>query len=336
MGYRVAVLGASGAVGRAMLSILAERSFPVQDMVALASSRSVGRALSFGADDVLQVQDAQTYDFKGTDFVFASAGGKVSEALAPKAAAAGAVVIDNSSHFRNDPEVPLVVPEVNPQALDAPLAKGIVANPNCSTIQMVVALKPLHDCAQIKRVVVATYQSVSGSGHRGIRELEAQLRALSQAKDFSCQVFPKPIAHNAIPHIDVFEDDGSTREERKISRETRKIMHADIAVMATCVRIPTFIGHGLAVNLECAKPLTLSQARAALEKAPGIEVIDRRVDGGYVTPVDCVGSDEVFVSRLRRDPSVPQGLSFWCVADNLRKGAALNAVQIGELLIARA
>ena len=332
MAYKVAVVGASGNVGRELLSILAERDFPVSEVVALASERSAGGEVSFGDDD-LKIQRLDNYNFKGVDIVLSSAGAKVSAAFAPKAAAAGAVVIDNTSQFRMDPDVPLVVPEVNPQAIVGYKKRGIIANPNCSTIQMVVALKPLHDLAKIKRVVVATYQSVSGAGKEGMDELFNQTRAIYMNGSIERTKFTKQIAFNLIPHIDVFMDDGYTKEEWKMAVETRKILDPDIPVTATCVRAPIFIGHSEAVNVEFERPISEEEARSALRDAPGITVIDHRVDEGYVTPQECAGEDAVFVSRLRKDPTVPYGLNFWCVSDNLRKGAALNAVQIAEVLI---
>ncbi|MET1027738.1 MAG: aspartate-semialdehyde dehydrogenase [Dongiaceae bacterium] len=333
MAYKVAVVGATGNVGREILSTLAERQFPVSEVVALASERSVGSEVSFGEDDILKVQRLDTYNFKGVDIVLSSPGAKVSAVHSPKAAAAGAVVIDNTSHFRMDPDVPLIVPEVNPQAIIGYKKRGIIANPNCSTIQMVVALKPLHDLARIKRVVVATYQSVSGAGKEGMDELFNQTRAIYMNGAIERNKFTKQIAFNLIPHIDVFMDDGYTKEEWKMSVETRKILDPDISVTATCVRAPIFIGHSEAVNVEFETPISEEEARTALRDAEGITVIDHRVDEGYVTPAECAGEDAVFVSRVRKDPTVKYGLNFWCVSDNLRKGAALNAVQIAELLI---
>jgi aspartate-semialdehyde dehydrogenase len=334
MGFRVAVVGATGNVGREMLATLAERNFPVDEIVALASSASVGREVSFGDDDVLQVQALDTFDFRGTDIVLSSPGSKASAAFAPRAAKAGAVVIDNTSHWRMEPDVPLVVPEVNPQAIAGYQKRGIIANPNCSTIQMVVALKPLHDLAKIKRVVVATYQSVSGAGRAAMDELFSQTRSIYVNDPIKPEELTKQIAFNVIPHIDVFMDDGATKEEWKMAVETRKILDPDIAVTATCVRVPVFIGHAEAVNVEFARPLSEERARRALHDAPGIIVLDHRADAGYVTPVEAAGEDAVYVSRIRRDPTVPHGLNLWVVADNLRKGAALNAVQIAELLAA--
>jgi aspartate-semialdehyde dehydrogenase len=335
MGYKVAVVGATGNVGREMLQILAEREFPVSEVVALASERSAGSEVSFGEDDVLRVEDLARYDFRGVDIVLSSPGSKISAQFAPKAAAAGAVVIDNTSHFRMDPDVPLVVPEVNPDAIAGYRRKGIIANPNCSTIQMVVALKPLHDLAQIRRVVVATYQSVSGAGKEAMDELFSQTRAIYVNDPVEKTRFTKQIAFNVIPHIDSFMDDGATKEEWKMMVETKKILDPAIKVTATCVRVPVFIGHAEAINVEFARPIDAEQARAALRRSPGISVIDRRVDEGYVTPVECAGDDLVFVSRVREDHTVENGLSLWVVSDNLRKGAALNAVQIAETLIGK-
>jgi aspartate-semialdehyde dehydrogenase len=333
MGYRVAVVGATGNVGREILTTLAERQFPADDVVALASSRSIGREVSFGEDDILKVQALDSYDFRGIDIVLSSPGAKVSDVFAPHATKAGAVVIDNTSRFRMEPDVPLVVPEVNPQAIAQCTKRGIIANPNCSTIQMVVALKPLHDLARIKRVVVATYQSVSGAGRASMDELFNQTRSIYVNDPMKPEHFTKQIAFNVIPQCDIFMDDGSTKEEWKMAVETRKILDPDIAVAATCVRVPVFIGHGEAINVEFETPLSEEKARAALRQAPGVTVVDHRADEGYVTPAEAAGEDAVYVSRIRRDPTVPYGLSLWVVADNLRKGAALNAVQIAEILV---
>ena len=333
MGYRVAVIGATGNVGREMLSILAEREFPVDEVVALASERSVGRQVSFGEDDVLDVQDLAKFDFKGIDIALSSPGAKVSAVHSPRAARAGAVVIDNTSQFRMDPDVPLVVPEVNPQAIAGFGKKGIIANPNCSTIQMVVALKPLHELAKIRRVVVSTYQSVSGAGKEAMDELFNQTRAVYVNDPIVKERFTKQIAFNVIPHIDVFMDDGMTKEEWKMVVETKKILDPAIKVVSHCVRVPVFIGHAEMVNIECENPISADEARAALRRAPGISVVDHRADEGYVTPVEAAGDDLVYVSRIREDSTVENGLSFWVVADNLRKGAALNAVQIAETLV---
>jgi aspartate-semialdehyde dehydrogenase len=334
MGFNVAVVGATGNVGREMLATLAERNFPADEVVALASSQSVGREVSFGDDDILQVQALDSFDFRRTDIVLSSPGGKVSAAFAPRAAKAGAIVIDNTSYFRMEPDVPLVVPEVNPQAIAQYQKRGIIANPNCSTIQMVVALKPLHDLARIKRVVVSTYQSVSGAGRAAMDELFSQTRSIYVNDPIKPEQLTKQIAFNVIPHIDVFMEDGDTKEEWKMAVETRKILDPDIAVTATCVRVPVFIGHAEAVNVEFERPIGEDEARAALQNAPGIVVLDHRRDEGYVTPAESAGEDAVYVSRIRRDPTVPHGLNLWVVADNLRKGAALNAIQIAEILAA--
>ena len=335
MGYKVAVMGATGNVGRELLAIMAERNFPADEVVALASSRSVGREISFGEEKILKVQDLAAFDFTGTDIVLSSPGASVSSQFSPKAAAAGAVVVDNTSHFRMEPDIPLVVPEVNPGAIAGYTKRGIIANPNCSTIQMVVALKPLHDIAKIKRVVVATYQSTSGAGKAAMDELFEQTKGIyaNEPAESNRKKFTKQIAFNCIPHIDKFMDDGSTKEEWKMVVETKKIMDPDIDVIATCVRIPTFIGHGEAVHVEFENPITDEQAREALRNAPGVVVVDHRADEGYVTPVESAGEDATYVSRIRKDPTVPNGLAFWCVSDNLRKGAALNTVQIAEELI---
>lgn len=332
MGYKVAIVGASGNVGREMLATLKERNFPISEIVALASSRSAGNEVSFGDDD-LKIQDLAKYDFKGTDIVLSSAGAKVSAEFAPRATAAGAVVIDNTSHFRMDPDVPLVVPEVNPEAIADYKKKGIIANPNCSTIQMVVALKPLHDAAKIKRVVVSTYQSVSGAGKEAMDELFNQTRAIFMNGSPQASVLKKQIAFNVIPQIDVFMDDRRTKEEWKMDVETRKILDKNIKVCANCVRVPSFIGHAEMVNVEFENELTVPDAMSLLQKAAGIQVIDLETEMEFVTPVEIQGEDSVFISRLREDTTVENGLNFWCVSDNLRKGAALNAVQIAELLI---
>jgi aspartate-semialdehyde dehydrogenase len=332
MAYKVAVVGATGNVGREMLGVLAERKFPVSEVHAVASARTAGTEVSFGEDDILKVQDLDKYDFKGVDIALFSPGAKVSAVHAPRAAKAGAVVIDNTSYFRMDKDVPLVVPEVNPQAIAQHTKKGIIANPNCSTIQMVVALKPLHDMATIKRIVVSTYQSVSGAGRAAMDELFAQTRGIYVNDLPKPELFPKQIAFNVIPQIDIFMDDGSTKEEWKMVVETKKILDPTIAVSATCVRVPVFIGHAEAVNIECERPIDENAARRALQKAEGVVVVDHRTDEGYVTPEEVAGEDAVYVSRIRKDPSVANGLNLWIVADNLRKGAALNAVQIAELL----
>ncbi len=335
MGYKVAVIGATGNVGREVLSIMAERNFPADQVVALASHRSIGREISYGEDAVLQVQDLATYDFAGTDIALSSPGAKVSAEFSPKAAKAGCVVIDNTSQFRMDPDIPLVVPEVNPEAIAGYTKRNIIANPNCSTIQMVVALKPLHDIVPIKRIVVSTYQSVSGGGKSAMDELFNQTRGIfvNEPAEQHRENFTKQIAFNVIPHIDIFMDDGSTKEEWKMVAETRKILDPDIAVTATCVRAPVFVGHAEAINIEFDGPLSEDKARALLKSAPGIVVIDHRANEGYVTPQECAGEDAVFVSRIRKDPTVENGLNIWVVSDNLRKGAALNTVQIAEELI---
>jgi aspartate-semialdehyde dehydrogenase len=335
MGFRVAVVGATGAVGREMLKTLAEREFPVDDVVALASHRSVGQEVSFGEKRVLRVQNTETFDFSGWDIGLFSPGAAISAVQAPRAAAAGCIVIDNTSQFRMEPDVPLVVPEVNPEALSRHTKRGIIANPNCSTIQMVVALKPLHDRYHIRRVVVSTYQSVSGAGKEGMDELFTSTKAIFVNDPVKPQQFTKNIAFNCIPHIDKFMDDGATKEEWKMAVETRKILDPDIAVFATCVRVPVFIGHAEAISVEFEDAVNVGEARDLLRNAPGVVVVDGRDDGGYITPAECQGEDAVYVSRLRKDPTVPNGLGFWCVADNLRKGAALNAVQIAEELVAR-
>ncbi len=332
MGYRVAVAGATGAVGREILATLAERAFPADEVVPLASERSAGVTVSYGEDEELSVQDLSKFDFEGIDILLSSPGAKVSAEHSPRAAKAGAVVIDNTSHFRMDPEVPLVVPEVNPDAIAGYTRRNIIANPNCSTIQMVVALKPLHDLARIRRVVVSTYQSVSGGGKDMMDELFNQTRGIYVNEPVKPELFTKQIAFNVIPHIDVFMEDGATKEEWKMVVETKKILDPSILVHATCVRVPAFIGHAEAVNLEFENPIDEEDARQALRDAPGVTVIDHRVDEGYVTPVEAAGEDPVYVSRLRVDPTVEHGLSLWIVADNLRKGAALNAVQIAEEL----
>jgi aspartate-semialdehyde dehydrogenase len=334
MGYRVAVVGATGAVGREMLKTLDQRKFPATEVAALASGRSAGSEVSFGDKAVLKVQNLEKFDFKGWDIGLFSPGASVSAVHAPRAAEAGCIVIDNTSQFRMDPDVPLVVPEVNPQALGK-IRRGIIANPNCSTIQMVVALKPLHDRFRIRRVVVSTYQSVSGAGKEGMDELLLQSRRSLVHDLIAPENFTKQIAFNCIPHIDRFMEDGSTKEEWKMVVETKKILDPDIKVIATCVRVPVFIGHAEAVNVEFEHPVTVAEARAALREAPGVSVVDVREDGGYITPLECQGEDDTFVSRIRKDPTVEHGLAFWVVSDNLRKGAALNAVQIAEALIAK-
>ena len=334
MAYKVAVIGATGVVGREMLKTLVQRQFPVSEVVALASTRSVGREVSFGDDHTLKIKALDYYDFKGTDIALMSAGGAIAKEWAPKIAAQGCMVIDNSSAWRMDRQVPLVVPEVNADALND-IPRGIIANPNCSTAQLVVTLKPLHDLFKIKRVVVSTYQSVSGAGNDAMDELFTQTRAVFVADPIAQGTFTKQIAFNVIPHIDVFMDSGLTKEEWKMAVETQKILDPDIQVTATCVRVPVFVGHSEAVNIEFELPVTAEKARAALRAAPGVMVVDKREDGGYVTPIECAGEDATFVSRIRKDPTVENGLNMWIVSDNLRKGAALNAVQIAECLINR-
>ena len=333
MGFKIAVVGATGNVGREMLSILAEWAFPADEVVALASRRSQGSEVSYG-DKILKTKTLDTYDFSDVDLCLMSAGGEVSKEWSPKIAAQGAVVIDNSSAWRYDPDVPLVVPEVNAEAL-RDIRKGIVANPNCSTAQLVVALKPLHERATIKRVVVATYQSVSGAGKDGMDELDRQTKALYSLQDVQEKKFPKRIAFNLIPHIDVFMEDGYTKEEWKMMVETKKILDPKIKLTATCVRVPVFISHSEAVNVEFENPITADEARDILRAAPGVMVIDKREPGGYITPHEAAGEDATYISRIREDITVENGLSFWCVSDNLRKGAALNAVQIAEAMANR-
>ena len=332
MGYRVVVAGATGNVGREMLNILAEREFPVDDLAVLASRRSLGTEVSFG-DKTLKTEDLDTFDFTGWDMALFAIGSEATRKYAPKAAAAGCVVIDNSSLYRYDPEVPLIVPECNPDAIADYTNKNIIANPNCSTAQMVVALKPLHDRARIKRVVVSTYQSVSGAGKEGMDELWEQTKAVyNPTSEVPPAKFQKEIAFNVIPHIDSFMEDGSTKEEWKMVAETRKIVDPKIRVTATCVRVPVFVGHSEAVNIEFEDFLDEEEARDILREAPGIMVVDKRESGGYITPKECVGDFATFISRIRQDSTVENGLNLWCVSDNLRKGAALNAVQIAELL----
>lgn len=332
MGYTVAIVGATGNVGREILNILAERNFPVDTLIPLASSRSVGVNVAFGDKDI-PCQNLTTFDFKGVDIVLSSPGGKISAEYSPKAAAAGAIVIDNTSHWRMDTDVPLVVPEINPTDLKN-IKKGIVANPNCSTIQMLVALKPLHDIAPIKRVVVSTYQATSGGGKQAMDELFTQTRAIYVNDPIENEIFTKQIAFNCIPHIDVFMDDGYTKEEWKMRVETKKILSENIEVSATCVRVPSFIGHAESLTVEFDGIMNEDIARDALRNAQGVVVLDHREDGGYVTQVECAGEDAVYVSRIRNDTSINNSISFWCVSDNIRKGAALNTIQIAESLIA--
>ncbi|MDP2739365.1 MAG: aspartate-semialdehyde dehydrogenase [Pseudorhodobacter sp.] len=335
MGYRVVVAGATGNVGREMLNILAEREFPVDEIVALASRRSLGTEISFG-DRTLKTKDLDTFDFTGWDIALFAVGSEATKIYAPRAAAAGCVVIDNSSLYRYDPQVPLIVPEVNADAIIGYKAKNIIANPNCSTAQLVVALKPLHDRARIKRVVVATYQSVSGAGKEAIDELWDQTKGIYvPGQEVAPNKFPKQIAFNVIPHIDVFLDDGSTKEEWKMVAETKKILDKSIKLTATCVRVPVFVGHSEAVNIEFEDFLDEHEARDILREAPGVLVIDKREPGGYMTPVECVGDYATYISRIRQDSTIDNGINLWVVSDNLRKGAALNAVQIAELLGSR-
>ncbi len=332
MGYKVAVVGATGNVGREILNILAERHFPIDKIVALASRRSLGTELSFG-DQILSTKDLEQFDFSGWDIALFAVGSEATKLHAPRAAKAGCVVIDNSSLYRYDPDVPLIVPEVNADAIFGYSKKNIIANPNCSTAQMVVALKPLHDRATIKRVVVSTYQSVSGSGKDAIDELWNQTKGMYvPGQEVAPKVYPKQIAFNVIPHIDVFMEDGTTKEEWKMVAETKKIIDPKIKVTATCVRVPVFVGHSEAINIEFEEFLDEDEARDILREAPGLMVIDKREDGGYVSPVECVGDFATFVSRIRQDSTLENGLNLWCVSDNLRKGAALNAVQIAEVL----
>jgi aspartate-semialdehyde dehydrogenase len=334
MGYKVAVVGATGNVGREMLDILAERAFPADEVVPLASRRSQGVEVSYG-DKTLKTKTLDTYDFSDVDLCLMSAGGEVSKEWSPRIGAQGAIVIDNSSAWRYDPDVPLVVPEVNAEAVRGFAKKNIIANPNCSTAQLVVALKPLHDHARIKRVVVSTYQSVSGAGKEGMDELDRQTKALYSLQDVQEKKFPKRIAFNLIPHIDTFMEDGFTKEEWKMMVETKKILDPSIKLTATCVRVPVFIGHSESVNVEFEKPITADEARDILRSAPGVVVLDKREPGGYITPHEAAGEDATYISRIREDATVENGLAFWCVSDNLRKGAALNAVQIAESLVNR-
>ncbi|MGB3738441.1 MAG: aspartate-semialdehyde dehydrogenase [Pontixanthobacter sp.] len=333
MGYRVAVVGATGNVGREIMAVLAEREFPCDEVAAVASSRSHGSEVEFGdTGKMLKCRNIEYFDWAGWDIALFAAGSAVAKEYAPKAAAAGCVVIDNSSLYRMDPDVPLIVPEVNPQAIGGYKKRNIIANPNCSTAQMVVALKPLHDAATITRVIVSTYQSVSGAGKAGMDELFEQSRAIFVGDKPEPTVFTKQIAFNVIPHIDTFLDDGSTKEEWKMVAETKKILDPKVKVSATCVRVPVFVGHSEAIHVEFANELSAKDAQDLLREAPGIMLVDKREDGGYVTPVECAGDSATYISRVREDPTVDNGLVLWCVSDNLRKGAALNAVQIAELL----
>jgi aspartate-semialdehyde dehydrogenase len=335
MGYNIAIVGATGNVGREMLSILSERQFPVNELYAVASRRSLGVEVSWG-ETALKCKDLASFDFSGIDFCLMSAGGSVSKEWSPKIAAKGAIVIDNSSAWRYDQDVPLIVPEVNADAVAGYVKKRIIANPNCSTAQLVVALKPLHERAKIKRVVVATYQSVSGAGKEAMDELWSQTKGkYVPGQEYEPKKFPKEIAFNCIPHVDVFMEDGYTREEWKMVAETKKILDPRIKVTATCVRVPVFVGHSEAVNIEFEKPITAEEAREILREAPGCLVIDKHEPGGYVTPMEAAGEDATYISRIREDATVENGLAIWVVCDNLRKGAALNAVQIAELIINR-
>lgn len=334
MGYKVAIAGATGNVGAEMLNILAERQFPADQIVPLASRKSVGREVSYG-DKILKVKALENYDFSDTDICLMSAGGEVSKTMSPKIAAQGCVVIDNSSAWRYDQDVPLIVPEVNADAVAGFKKRNIIANPNCSTIQMVVALKPLHDAAVIKRVVVSTYQSVSGGGKEAMDELFEQTRAIYVNDAFQPKKFTKQIAFNVIPHIDVFMEDGYTKEEWKMMAETKKILDPKILLSATCVRVPVFVGHSEAINIEFEKGISAEEARSILRSAPGCLVVDKREDGGYITPIEATGEYATYISRIREDITVENGLNIWVVSDNLRKGAALNTVQIAEVLINR-
>jgi aspartate-semialdehyde dehydrogenase len=333
-GFKVAIVGATGNVGREMLNILEERGFPVSEVVALASRRSLGTEVSFG-DKLLKCKVLEQYDFSDTDICLMSAGGNISKEWSPKIAAQGCIVIDNSSAWRYDSAVPLIVPEVNPEHITQFTKRNIIANPNCSTAQMLVALKPLHDAAKITRIVVSTYQSVSGAGKEGMDELFTQTRAVFVADSIEAKKFTKRIAFNVIPHIDVFMEDGYTKEEWKMVAETKKMLDPKIKVTATCVRVPVFIGHSESINIEFENPLSADEAREILRNAPGCLVVDKLENGGYATPIDCAGEDATYISRIREDATVENGLNIWVVSDNLRKGAALNAVQIAELLVAK-
>ena len=332
MGYNIVIVGATGNVGREMLNILSEREFPVDKIAVLASRKSIGTETTF-SDNILKTQDLETFDFSSWDIALFAIGSEATKIFAPKAAKTGCIVIDNSSLYRYDPDVPLIVPEVNPEAIFGYTKKNIIANPNCSTAQMVVALKPLHDRARIKRVVVSTYQSVSGSGKEAIDELWNQTKGIYvPGQEVAPKVYPKQIAFNVIPHIDKFMEDGTTKEEWKMVAETKKIIDKSIKVTATCVRVPVFVGHSEAVNIEFEEFLDEDEARNILREAPGILVVDKRDNGGYITPIECVGEFATYISRIRQDSTIENGLNLWCVSDNLRKGAALNAVQIAEVL----
>ena len=332
MGYNIVIVGATGNVGREMLNILSEREFPVDKIAVLASRKSIGTEITF-SDNILKTQDLETFEFSSWDIALFAIGSEATKIFAPKAAKTGCIVIDNSSLYRYDPDVPLIVPEVNPEAIFGYTKKNIIANPNCSTAQMVVALKPLHDRARIKRVVVSTYQSVSGSGKEAIDELWNQTKGIYvPGQEVAPKVYPKQIAFNVIPHIDKFMEDGTTKEEWKMVAETKKIIDKSIKVTATCVRVPVFVGHSEAVNIEFEEFLDEDEARNILREAPGILVVDKRDNGGYITPIECVGEFATYISRIRQDSTIENGLNLWCVSDNLRKGAALNAVQIAEVL----
>jgi len=334
MSYNIAIVGATGNVGQEMLNILAEREFPAKEVFAIASSRSIGREVSYG-DKTIKCHDLERFDFSQCQFALMSAGGTISKEWAPKIGATGCVVIDNSSAWRYDMDVPLIVPEVNPDDIDGFTKKNIIANPNCSTAQLVVALKPLHDAATVKRVVVSTYQSVSGAGKDAMDELFRQTKGIYVNQQPEVEKFTKQIAFNVIPHIDVFMEDGTTKEEWKMVVETKKMIDPKIKLTATAVRVPVFVGHAEAINIEFENPITADEARAILRESPGVLVVDKHEDGGYVTPVECVGDFATFVSRIREDSTVDNGLNIWVVSDNLRKGAALNTVQIAETMINR-
>ncbi len=334
MSYKIAIVGATGNVGRELLEILSEREFPADEVFAIASRRSLGTEVSFG-NKTLKCKDLEQFDFSNCDIALMSVGGELSKAWAPKIAVQGCVVIDNSSAWRTDPDVPLIVPEVNAQDIAGFTKKNIIANPNCSTAQLVVALKPLHDAATIKRVVIATYQSVSGAGKEAMEELWTQTKGIFVTDPPTPEKFTKQIAFNVIPHIDEFMEDGTTKEEWKMVAETKKILDKNIKLTATCARVPVFVGHSEAINIEFEKPITADEAREILREAPGCMVVDKHEDGGYVTPVECVGDFATFISRIREDSTIDNGLNIWVVSDNLRKGAALNSIQIAETLINR-
>ena len=335
MTYNIAVVGATGAVGREMLQTLSERNFPLNNIYALASKSSIGREVSFGDDKILKVLSLEDFDFEKVDIALFSAGSDIAKKYGPVVGKTGCIVIDNSSCFRMDDDVPLIVPEVNPDAINSFKKRNIIANPNCSTIQLVVALKPIHDHFKVSRVVVSTYQAVSGAGKPAMDELFNQTKGVFVHDQATPEQFTKKIAFNVIPHIDTFMDDGFTKEEWKMRVETKKILDNNINLVAHCVRVPVFIGHSIAVFLECEKDISVSKVRNLLRDADGITVIDHRADEGYVTPVEVAGEDDIYISRIRKDPSVKNGLVFWCVGDNLRKGAALNTVQIAELLVSK-